>query len=163
MKPRNIGCIAFLDITFYGSTRWLAERHSKQKPFTLPTRIDGFAELSGIVNGTSKDFSTFSVGACGTEDGKDVAWITASQTGEVTFFNQNGDKTGCTLNNGLQVGSWCSASNYKPMTTTGLFSAQMISTTVTVSSSSSSTVSPSTTVSDSKSDTATSTSTCGCP
>ena len=37
MKLRNMVCMAFPNMTFYGSTQWLAKRHSKQKSFTLPT------------------------------------------------------------------------------------------------------------------------------
>ncbi|KAJ5152437.1 hypothetical protein N7492_009717, partial [Penicillium capsulatum] len=105
------------------------------------------SELSKVVNGTRKDFSALNVEACGTKNGKDVAWITVNLTGEVTFFNQDGEKSGCTLNHGLKAGSWCNASDPKPMTTTDLSSASISSTTATVSSSA--------TMSDSKSNTTT--------
>jgi hypothetical protein len=36
--------------------------------------INGSSELSEVVNGTRKDCSTLNVGACGTEDGKEVSF-----------------------------------------------------------------------------------------
>ncbi|KAJ5585064.1 uncharacterized protein N7459_004864, partial [Penicillium hispanicum] len=50
------------------------------------------------------------------EDGRNVAWIQANQTGLVSFFNQNDDKSACTLNNGLTTGSWCKTSESGPTT-----------------------------------------------
>ncbi|KAJ5675050.1 uncharacterized protein N7477_004984 [Penicillium maclennaniae] len=40
--------------------------------------INGSSELSEVVNGTRKDYSTLSIGVCGIEGGKDAAWITPS-------------------------------------------------------------------------------------
>ncbi|KAJ5111899.1 hypothetical protein NUU61_001529 [Penicillium alfredii] len=110
------------------------------------------SELNEAVNGTRKDFSALNVEACGTENGKDAAWIMVDLTGEVTFFNQNGDKSGCTLNHGLKAGSWCNASDPKHMTTADLSSA-----------STSSTTAMSATMSDFKSKTTTFTSACVSP
>jgi formate-dependent nitrite reductase cytochrome c552 subunit len=67
------------------------------------------------VNGARKDSTTSKVDACGTKDGKDVAWILVNQTGEVTFFNQNGDKSGCQLNNDFKTGSWCNTTDPNPV------------------------------------------------
>lgn len=67
--------------------------------------------MSEVINGTRQDFTVLNVDACGTENGSSVASIEVRQTGLVTFFNQNGDMSACTLNNGFKAGSWCSASD----------------------------------------------------
>lgn len=60
-------------------------------------------------DGNSKNSTHIDVPACGHEKGQNVAWIYVSQSGEVIFFNQNGDKAECVLDNGLIKGSSCDA------------------------------------------------------
>ncbi|KAJ5642525.1 hypothetical protein N7490_006703 [Penicillium lividum] len=72
---------------------------------------DECSNFSEVINGTRQDKSVLNVDACGTENGEPAAWIQVNKTGLVTFSNQNGDESTCTLNNGFNVGSWCSASN----------------------------------------------------
>lgn len=67
-------------------------------------------ELSELVDGHRKAEAVVSVDACGTENGQPAAWIVVNDKGLVTFFNQNGDRSACALDNGLKVGSQCSAS-----------------------------------------------------
>ncbi|RMJ21329.1 hypothetical protein PHISP_07802 [Aspergillus sp. HF37] len=83
---------------------------------TLQQYIDNFSDLSEVVDGKRKDVATLDVAACGTENGKPLAWITVNQTGVVTFHNRNGDKSECTLNNGLKTGSRCNTSDPNPKT-----------------------------------------------
>jgi hypothetical protein len=80
-----------------------------------PAYFFSFSEIIEVVNGARRDSTTSKVDACGTKDGKDLAWILVNQTGEVTFFNRNGDKSGCQLNNGLKTGSWCKATDPNPV------------------------------------------------
>lgn len=82
----------------------------------LQQYTDNFSELSEVVDGKRKDVATLNVAVCGTENGKPVAWITVNQTGVVTFHNRNGDKSECTLNNGLKTGSRCNTSDPNPKT-----------------------------------------------
>ncbi|KAJ6045292.1 uncharacterized protein N7446_012156 [Penicillium canescens] len=46
-------------------------------------------------------------------DGDDcsIAWIEVEHTGLVSFFNYQGDKSACTLDNGLKHGSRCIATD----------------------------------------------------
>lgn len=64
-------------------------------------------------DGNSKNSTHIDVPACGQEKGQNVAWIYVSQSGEVIFFNQNGDKAECVLDNGLIKGSSCNAHDAK--------------------------------------------------
>jgi hypothetical protein len=83
---------------------------------SLQQYIDNFSELSEVVDGRRKDVAILDVAVCGTENGKPVAWTTVNQTGVVTFHNRSGDKSECTLNNGLKTGSWCNTSDPNPRT-----------------------------------------------
>lgn len=67
-------------------------------------------DLSEVVDGHRKAEAVVSVDACGTENGQPAAWIVVNDKGLVTFFNQNGDRSACALDNGLKVGSQCIAS-----------------------------------------------------
>lgn len=67
-------------------------------------------DLSELVDGHRRAEAVVSVDACGTENGQPAAWIVVNDKGLVTFFNQNGDRSACALDNGLRVGSQCSAS-----------------------------------------------------
>ncbi|KAJ5566723.1 uncharacterized protein N7459_010105 [Penicillium hispanicum] len=68
------------------------------------------SDLSKVIDGNRQDYHFLQVDACGTDNEGPVAWIQVDQNGVVTFFNENGDKSACTLGNGLTVGSLCSAS-----------------------------------------------------
>lgn len=68
-------------------------------------------DLSNVTHGIRKEYSKLNVDTCGTENGQPVAWIQVNDNGVVKFHNQNGNKAGCTLDNGLKVGSSCIASN----------------------------------------------------
>ncbi|CAG8151961.1 unnamed protein product [Penicillium nalgiovense] len=74
---------------------------------------DDCSDLSMITHGIRKDYSKLDVGVCGsTKDNiMPVAWIDINENGMVKFYNQNGDETGCTLDNGFKVGSSCIASD----------------------------------------------------
>ncbi|KAF3004648.1 hypothetical protein E8E15_000458 [Penicillium rubens] len=76
-------------------------------------QLDGndCSKFSEVINGTRQDYSVLSVDACDTENGEPAAWIQVNVTGLVTFSNQGGDESTCTLNDGFKVGSWCSASD----------------------------------------------------
>lgn len=50
------------------------------------------------------------VDICGSEDGHQVAWVTVNVDGTVTFLNQQGLTSSCSLDNGLSVGSQCTVS-----------------------------------------------------
>lgn len=72
-------------------------------------------DLSEIPNGSS--VNTRIEVACGTENGAPAAWIEVEHGGQVTFFNQNGDRSSCFLNDGYKVGSWCNATDLLDPTT----------------------------------------------
>ncbi|KAJ5471535.1 hypothetical protein N7530_008892 [Penicillium desertorum] len=74
------------------------------------------SKLSKVINGTSQGYPARYLEACGTENGLPVAWIELDETGLVHFFNQHGYMAACTLNNGFQVGSWCSVSDSESST-----------------------------------------------
>jgi hypothetical protein len=72
-----------------------------------------YQELSEVTNGIRHEYAVLNVDACGTIDGLPAAWIHVNQTGLVTFSNQDGDQSSCTLDNGLKVGSSCISSDLK--------------------------------------------------
>ncbi|KAJ5404030.1 hypothetical protein N7509_003901 [Penicillium cosmopolitanum] len=75
-------------------------------------------DCSVVVDEIRLGLSYIDVATCGKIDGKNEAWIRVEKTGEVTFFNMNGDKANCTLDNGLNTGSSCSASGYMSLNST---------------------------------------------
>ncbi|KAJ5713568.1 uncharacterized protein N7483_010749, partial [Penicillium malachiteum] len=85
-------------------------------------------ELSEVIDGSRKTFSVLNVGAC------DTAWIRVNQNDLVTFFNQAGDESECTLSDGLNVGSWCSATDIELATSTSASSSSPTSSTSSTSS-----------------------------
>ncbi|KAJ5981101.1 hypothetical protein N7481_008399 [Penicillium waksmanii] len=76
------------------------------------------SDLTVVVGETRLGLPYVDAAACGQVDGKNEAWIRVEKTGEVIFSNLNGDKAKCKLDNGLNTGSSCSASDYKPLTST---------------------------------------------
>lgn len=76
------------------------------KPFYCRrlTRIEDFA-----INGASSDAPFLKLDICGTEDGKQVAWVTVNRNGSVSFVNQQGETAQCVLNDNLKVRSRCNA------------------------------------------------------
>ncbi|KAJ5798974.1 uncharacterized protein N7503_006479 [Penicillium pulvis] len=92
----------------------------------------------------NEQYSALSVDVCGTEDGSPAAWIRVNHTGEVTFFNKNGNSSTCVLNQGLKAGSWCTA-NESEVFTTKFFSSSALSTADSITNTSlSATATPST-------------------
>jgi hypothetical protein len=69
-----------------------------------------------VKTGTPQGYPVSGVGACGTKRNSSVAWIEVEHTGLVSFFNYQGDKSACTLDNGLKHGSRCIASDTVPST-----------------------------------------------
>ncbi|KAJ5117413.1 hypothetical protein N7448_011045 [Penicillium atrosanguineum] len=67
--------------------------------------------LDEVKNGTHQGYPVLGVEACGTENKSSVAWVEVEKTGLVTFFNHQGDKSACNLDNGLKLGSRCNASD----------------------------------------------------
>ncbi|KAJ5090622.1 hypothetical protein N7532_009306 [Penicillium argentinense] len=114
---------------------------------------DDCSEMSQVVNGTRIEYSYIDVAACGQANGINVAWILVNQTGEVTFFNKNGDKAECLLDNGLKTGSLCNTSDPEPLTSTSASPSSSAPATSTPSSSS---------IVSNSSDTGSSMSTCSC-
>ncbi|CAI7582970.1 unnamed protein product [Penicillium manginii] len=76
------------------------------------------SDLTVVVDETRLGLPYVDAAACGQVDGNNEAWIRVEKTGEVIFSNLNGDKAKCKLDNGLNTGSSCSASDYKPLTST---------------------------------------------
>ncbi|CAG8302807.1 unnamed protein product [Penicillium salamii] len=70
------------------------------------------SDLSQVVDDTREDLPALDVDACGTENGLPAASIRVNQNGIVTFFNQGGDHSECTLNDKFKVGSWCSVVDF---------------------------------------------------
>jgi hypothetical protein len=93
------------------------ETTAQVSAFTLGTRIIRLRPLglSEMPNRSPED--TRIEVACGTENGSPAAWIEVERDGQVTFFNQNGDKSTCVLNDGYKVGSWCNATDLLTPTT----------------------------------------------
>jgi hypothetical protein len=93
------------------------ERAAQVSKFLLSTggmtlRSSGLNEMP---NGTPQN--TRIEVACGTENGSRAAWIEVERDGQVTFYNQNGDKSTCFLKDGYKIGSWCNASDLHASTT----------------------------------------------
>ncbi|CAG8092162.1 unnamed protein product [Penicillium salamii] len=104
--------------------------------------INKALDISKITHGARKDYSTLNVDACSTESGRPVAWIEVNDNRIVEFFNQNRDQTGCTLENGLKVGSSYIASKLpsapSPLTSSALEPSLSVSSSLASSSSESS-------------------------
>ncbi|KAJ5600697.1 hypothetical protein N7450_001764 [Penicillium hetheringtonii] len=115
---------------------------------------DDCSNLSFAYKNSRIGLSFVDIGACGMSNSKNVAWIQVDRTGEVTFFNQNGDKAKCQLDNGLKTGSSCTAVDTDTSTSA--------STTQSESNSSTSTTSTPTTSSSSATTTESAASTCAC-
>jgi hypothetical protein len=47
--------------------------------------------------------------ACGTENNSSAAWVKVEENEVITFYNFQGDKSSCKLDNGLKHGSRCTA------------------------------------------------------
>ncbi|KAF3399929.1 hypothetical protein F1880_008422 [Penicillium rolfsii] len=86
---------------------------------------DDCSSLSEMPNGSPEN--TRVEVACGTENGSPAAWIEVERDGQVTFFNQNGDKSTCVLNDGHKVGSWCNATDLLTPTTSSSASSTVTS------------------------------------
>lgn len=70
--------------------------------------LDLFWPQKDFINaGANKE--VVKVDICGTEDGKQVAWVTVDRNGRVTFLNRQGETSSCILENGLQIPSYCSS------------------------------------------------------
>jgi hypothetical protein len=103
------------------------ETTAQVSTFTLGTRITRLRPLglSEMPNGSPEN--TRIEVACGTENGSPAAWIEVERDGQVTFFNQNGDKSTCVLNDGYKVGSWCDATDLLTPTTSSSASSAVTS------------------------------------
>lgn len=103
------------------------EMTAQVSTFTLGTRIIRLKPLglSEMPNGSPEN--TRIEVACGTENGSPAAWIEVERDGQVTFFNQNGDKSTCALNDGYKVGSWCNATDLLTLTTSSSVSVTVTS------------------------------------
>ncbi|KAJ5404023.1 hypothetical protein N7509_003894 [Penicillium cosmopolitanum] len=75
-----------------------------------------FAVLNGddcsnfSINGTSTDAATLKLDICGTENGRQVAWMNVTRgngSDGVSFRNQQGKEFCCLLDNNFKVGSKC--------------------------------------------------------
>lgn len=66
------------------------------------------------VDGTHVDNEMLKVDICGTEDGRQVAWVKVNKDGTVSFLNQEGTTASCSLDNNLKVGSKCSVIDIEP-------------------------------------------------
>ncbi|CAG8218637.1 unnamed protein product [Penicillium salamii] len=69
--------------------------------------VNSLPELSDVINGTRRESNVLNIDVCGTGNSSPFAWIQMNQTGLVTFYNVNGKRATCVLNNGLKAGSWC--------------------------------------------------------
>lgn len=67
-------------------------------------------DLSEVVDSYRRTEAIVRIDAYSTENGQPATWIVANNKGLVTFFNQISDRTAYALDNGLKVGSQCSAS-----------------------------------------------------
>ncbi|CAG8128714.1 unnamed protein product [Penicillium nalgiovense] len=107
--------------------------------FSLLDR-DDCSDLSMITHSIRKDYSKLDVGVCGsTKDNiMPVAWIDINENRMVKFYNQNGDETGCILDNGFKVGSSCIASDLSSPSSSAALSESAPSTSASSSSASSS-------------------------
>jgi hypothetical protein len=76
------------------------------------------------VDGSHVNNEMFQVDICGTEDGRQVAWVKVNNDGTVSFSNQQGAIASCSLDNGLKVGSKCSFTDSEPLQSTTATSAR---------------------------------------
>lgn len=98
-------------IDIWRHLRSLTEKTAQLSQFLLITgyltlRCSG---LSEIPNG--KPQTTRIEVACDTESGSPATWIKVERNGQVSFYNQNGDKSMWFLKDGYKIGSWCNDSD----------------------------------------------------
>ncbi|KAJ5461016.1 uncharacterized protein N7458_002568 [Penicillium daleae] len=71
-------------------------------------RLDGKNCSNFAMNGTQVNNETLKLDICGTENGRQVAWVKINRNGAVSFLNQQGTTATCALDDDFNVGSKCS-------------------------------------------------------
>lgn len=70
--------------------------------------MPGFA-----IHGKHVDREAMKLDICGTENGRQVAWVTVNKDGTIAFLNREGSTASCSLDDDLKVGSKCSVGDIK--------------------------------------------------
>ncbi|CAG7975612.1 unnamed protein product [Penicillium salamii] len=97
---------------------WSNDNHGCTGSSTFFSQLDGdyCSKLDKVANSTHPGYPMRGAEACGTENNSSAAWVKVEETGVITFYNFQGNKSRCTLDNGLKHGSRCTASDLLPAT-----------------------------------------------
>ncbi|CAG7975995.1 unnamed protein product [Penicillium salamii] len=97
---------------------WSYDNHGCTGSSAFFSQLDGdeCSRLDKVANSTHPGYPMRGSEACGTENNSPAAWVKVEKTGVITFYNFQGDKSACRLDNGLKHGSRCTASDLKSST-----------------------------------------------
>ncbi|CAG7965386.1 unnamed protein product [Penicillium salamii] len=97
---------------------WSYDNHGCTGSSAFFSQLDGddCSGLDKVANSTHTGYPMRGAEACGTENGSSAAWVQVEKSGVITFYNFQGDKSTCTLDNKLKHGSRCTASDLIPST-----------------------------------------------
>ncbi|CAI7620201.1 unnamed protein product [Penicillium palitans] len=90
---------------------WSYDNHGCTGSSAFFSRLDGddCSALDEVANSTHSGYPMRGSEACGTENNSSAAWVKVERPGVISFFNFQGEKSACTLDNGLKHGSRCTA------------------------------------------------------
>ncbi|CAI7607026.1 unnamed protein product [Penicillium palitans] len=91
---------------------WSYDNHgcTGSSAFFSKLNADDCSTLDEVTNSTHPGYPMRGSEACGTEYNSPAAWVKVEKTGVISF-NFQGNKSACTLDNGLKHGSRCTASD----------------------------------------------------
>ncbi|CAG7989481.1 unnamed protein product [Penicillium salamii] len=97
---------------------WSYDNHGCTGSSAFFSQLDGddCSRLDKVANSTHSGYPLRGAEACGTENNSSAAWVKVEKPGVITFYNFQGDKSTCTLDNELKHGSRCTASALIPST-----------------------------------------------
>ncbi|CAG8030236.1 unnamed protein product [Penicillium salamii] len=100
------------------ANQWSYDNHGCTGSSAFFSQLDGddCSRLDKVANSTHSGYPLRGAEACGTENNSAAAWVKVEKNGVITFYNFQGDKSACTLDNGLKHGSRCTASDLKSST-----------------------------------------------
>ncbi|CAG7957021.1 unnamed protein product [Penicillium nalgiovense] len=97
---------------------WSNDNHGCTGSSAFFSQLDGdyCSKLDKVTNSTHQGYPMRGAEACGTESNSSAAWVKVEEPGVITFYNLQGDRSRCELDNGLKHGSRCTASDLLPAT-----------------------------------------------
>ncbi|CAG8945131.1 unnamed protein product [Penicillium salamii] len=95
---------------------WSYNNHGCTGSSTFFSQLNRNNCSNKVANSTHSGYPLCGAEACGMENNSSAAWVKVEKPGVITFYNFQGDKLTCTLDNELKHSSWCTASALIPST-----------------------------------------------